>query len=124
MGRVCHAASRRQDRRSRTSGVAMCGRVVQRYTWDDVQDLYDLPDGPARNLQGLGNALQEPPPLRFPENHLAIDATNDRVLDHSVIVIAPIARVPAFDAGLGARFAEEEGHYPIKEQTGNEIKSA
>jgi len=25
---------------------------------------------------------------------------------------------------LGARFAEEEGHYAIKEQTGNEIKSA
>ena len=29
----------------------MCGRFVQRYTWDDVQDLYELPDGPAPNLQ-------------------------------------------------------------------------
>src|SRR5260370_39940546 len=29
----------------------MCGRFVQRYTWDDTQDLYELPDGPARNLQ-------------------------------------------------------------------------
>jgi hypothetical protein len=25
----------------------MCGRFVQRYTWDDIQDLYDLPNGPA-----------------------------------------------------------------------------
>jgi len=58
----------------------------------------------------LGDLLQEPPPLRFPEDHLAIDTTNDRVVDHSVIVVAPIARVPAFDAGLGARFAEEQGH--------------
>ena len=58
------------------------------------------------------DALQEPPPLRFPEDHLAIDTTNDRVVDHSVIVVAPIARVPAFDAGLGARFPEEEGHAP------------
>ena len=29
----------------------MCGRFVQRYTWHEVQDLYELPDGPARNLQ-------------------------------------------------------------------------
>jgi SOS response associated peptidase (SRAP) len=28
----------------------MCGRFVQRYTWDDIQDLCDLPDGPPRNL--------------------------------------------------------------------------
>src|SRR5260370_40603295 len=60
----------------------------------------------------LGDLLQEPPPLRFPDDHLAIDAHNDRVVDHSVIVVAPIARVPAFDAGLGARFAEEESHAP------------
>jgi putative SOS response-associated peptidase YedK len=33
----------------------MCGRFVQRYTWDDLQDLYDLPDGPARNLQAHYN---------------------------------------------------------------------
>jgi hypothetical protein len=55
----------------------------------------------------LGDLLQEPSPLRFPEDHLAIDTTNDRVVDHSVIVVAPTARV---DAGLGARFAEEEGY--------------
>ena len=30
--------------------IGMCGRFVQRYTWDDIQELYDLPDGPARNL--------------------------------------------------------------------------
>jgi putative SOS response-associated peptidase YedK len=28
----------------------MCGRFVQRYTWDDIQDSYELPDGPNRNL--------------------------------------------------------------------------
>src|SRR5260370_40703264 len=33
----------------------MCGRFVQRYTWDDIQDLYELPDGPARNLQAHYN---------------------------------------------------------------------
>jgi putative SOS response-associated peptidase YedK len=33
----------------------MCGRFVQRYTWDDIQDLYDLPDGPACNLQAHYN---------------------------------------------------------------------
>jgi hypothetical protein len=44
----------------------------------------------------------EPPPLRFPEDHLPIDATDDRVVDHGVIVVRPIARFPAFDAGLGA----------------------
>ena len=41
---------------------------------------------------------------------------------HSVIVVAPIARVPAFDAGLRAEFADEEGHAPSKEQMGNGIK--
>jgi hypothetical protein len=30
----------------------MCGRIVQRYTWDDIQDLCDLPDGPARRRIG------------------------------------------------------------------------
>jgi hypothetical protein len=35
----------------------MCGRFVQRYTWDDIQDLYDLPDGPARNLQAHSSGL-------------------------------------------------------------------
>jgi hypothetical protein len=90
----------------------MCGRVVQRYTWDDVQDLYDLPDGPARNLQGLGNALQEPPPLRFPENHLAIDATNDRVIDDGIVVFTPNVRIPSFDAGLGGSICGGGGSYP------------
>jgi putative SOS response-associated peptidase YedK len=33
----------------------MCGRFVQRYTWDDIRELYDLPDGPARNLQAHYN---------------------------------------------------------------------
>ena len=37
---------------------------------------------------------------------VAAIAADDRVVDHGVIVVAPIARVPAFDAGLGARFAE------------------
>jgi putative SOS response-associated peptidase YedK len=39
----------------------MCGRFVQRYTWDDIQDLYDLPDGPARNLQAHYNVAPPDP---------------------------------------------------------------
>src|SRR5258708_33131084 len=39
----------------------MCGRFVQRYTWDDIQDLYDLPDGPARNLQAHYNVTPTDP---------------------------------------------------------------
>jgi hypothetical protein len=31
----------------------MCGRFVQRYTWDDIQDLYDLPDGPRASVSCL-----------------------------------------------------------------------
>jgi putative SOS response-associated peptidase YedK len=39
----------------------MCGRFVQRYTWDDIQDLYELPDGPARNLQTHYNVAPTDP---------------------------------------------------------------
>jgi putative SOS response-associated peptidase YedK len=39
----------------------MCGRFVQRYTWDEVQDLYELPDGPARNLQAHYNIAPTDP---------------------------------------------------------------
>jgi putative SOS response-associated peptidase YedK len=39
----------------------MCGRFVQRYTWDDVQDLYDLPDGAAPNLQAHYNVAPTDP---------------------------------------------------------------
>jgi hypothetical protein len=31
----------------------MRGRFVERYTWDDIQDLYELPDGPPRNLPAV-----------------------------------------------------------------------
>jgi putative SOS response-associated peptidase YedK len=37
----------------------MC--FVRRYTWDDVQDLYELPDGPARNLQAHYNVAPTDP---------------------------------------------------------------
>src|SRR5258708_2570946 len=83
-----------------------CLRFLQRIG----QPLIWRRDWPPRTC--LRDLLQEPPPLRFPDDHLAIDATDDRVIDHGVIVVAPIARVPAFDAGLGARFAEEQGHSP------------
>jgi putative SOS response-associated peptidase YedK len=39
----------------------MCGRFVQRYTWDDIQDLYELPDGPAPNLQAHYNVAPTDP---------------------------------------------------------------
>ena len=37
----------------------MCGR--QRYSWHEVQDLYELPDGPARILQAHYNAAPTDP---------------------------------------------------------------
>jgi putative SOS response-associated peptidase YedK len=39
----------------------MCGRFVQRYDWNEVQDLYELPDGPARNLQAHYNIAPTDP---------------------------------------------------------------
>jgi putative SOS response-associated peptidase YedK len=39
----------------------MCGRFVQRYTWDDIQDLYEFPNGPARNLQAHYNVAPTDP---------------------------------------------------------------
>ena len=39
----------------------MCGRFVQRYTWDDIQDLYDLPGGPAPNLPAHYNIAPTDP---------------------------------------------------------------
>jgi len=49
-----YVPSWRQDRGAGADGSlrlrlgTMCGRFVQRYTWDDIQDLYELPDGPAQ----------------------------------------------------------------------------
>ena len=39
----------------------MRGRFVQRYTWDDIQDLYDLPDGPPPNLPAHYNIAPTDP---------------------------------------------------------------
>jgi putative SOS response-associated peptidase YedK len=39
----------------------MCGRFVQRYGWHEVQDLYELPAGPARNLQAHYNIAPTDP---------------------------------------------------------------
>jgi ketosteroid isomerase-like protein len=39
----------------------MCGRFVQRYTWYEVKELYELSDGPARNLQAHYNIAQTDP---------------------------------------------------------------
>jgi hypothetical protein len=50
----------------------------------------------------LWDLLQEPPPLRFPDDHFPVDATNDRLLDHGVIVVAPIAGGPSLRCGLGS----------------------
>jgi putative SOS response-associated peptidase YedK len=55
---------------------AMCGRFVQRYTWDDIQDLYELPDSPARNMQAHYNvAPTDPVEVVRP----AANATNELV---------------------------------------------
>src|SRR3989442_14018908 len=40
---------------------SMCGLFVQRYTWDEIQDLYELPEGPARNLQAHYNVAPTDP---------------------------------------------------------------
>jgi putative SOS response-associated peptidase YedK len=39
----------------------MCGRFVQRYTWDDIQDLYELPGGPPPNLPAHYNIAPTDP---------------------------------------------------------------
>jgi putative SOS response-associated peptidase YedK len=39
----------------------MCGRFVPRYTWDDIQESYDLPDAPAPNLQPHYNVAPTDP---------------------------------------------------------------
>jgi putative SOS response-associated peptidase YedK len=39
----------------------MCGRFVQRYGWHEVQELYELPQGPARNLQAHYNIAPTDP---------------------------------------------------------------
>jgi putative SOS response-associated peptidase YedK len=39
----------------------MCGRFVQRCSWHEVQDPYELPDGPARNLQARYNIAPTEP---------------------------------------------------------------
>lgn len=39
----------------------MCGRFVQRYGWHEVQELYELPEGPARNLQAHYNIAPTDP---------------------------------------------------------------
>ncbi len=39
----------------------MCGRFVQRYGWHEIQDLYELPAGPARNLQAHYNIAPTDP---------------------------------------------------------------
>src|SRR6267378_1308409 len=38
----------------------------------------------------LGDLLQKPPPLRFPDDHLPVDATDDRVIDHGIVIVRPI----------------------------------
>lgn len=39
----------------------MCGRFVQRYGWHEVQELYELPEGPPRNLQAHYNIAPTDP---------------------------------------------------------------
>src|SRR5258707_10075182 len=54
----------------------MCGRFVQRYTWDEIQDLCEFPDGPARNLQAHYNiAPTDPVEVVRP----AVNGTNELV---------------------------------------------
>jgi putative SOS response-associated peptidase YedK len=39
----------------------MCGRFVQRYSWHEVQGLYELPESPVRNLQAHYNVAPTDP---------------------------------------------------------------
>src|SRR6266446_10882563 len=60
-----YVPSWRQDRGAGAGGSlrlrlgTMCGRFVQRYTWDEIQDLYELPDALPALVQ-LDEVLGDP----------------------------------------------------------------
>src|SRR5260370_13321056 len=52
---------------------------------------------------GFGNLMDEPSPLRFPDDHLPVDAADDGgVVNDRVVVVGPISVDPSLDPGLGA----------------------
>jgi len=57
----------------------MCGRFVQRYSWHEVQDVYEPPDGPIRNLQPHYNiAPTDPVEVVRPAAGVAVELVSMR----------------------------------------------
>jgi hypothetical protein len=69
----------------------------------------DWAKGSARPELSRG-CTAKPQPFRLAVNRLFVDAADHHVVNHDVIVIAPIGRLPCFDVGLGTRFAEQKVH--------------
>ena len=56
----------------------------------------------------LGDLVDEPPPLRFPDDHLPVDAADDGgVVNDRIVVVRPISVDPSLDLGLGAGPAKD-----------------
>jgi len=91
----------------------MCGRFVQRYTWDDIRELYDLPDGPARNLQAHYNIAPTEVVSRLRQHRRTrLDALGAR----SMVVNKPLKQLPAsFNAR--AETVADKAHVSRRVQT-------
>src|SRR5262249_41484188 len=73
----------------------------------------------------VGNAsvrvgLQPPHPFNFPVNPLCVNPTDCSLIHDRIVIFIPDGGVQPLDAGLGARFAEQQGHARSEEQTANE----
>src|SRR5260370_7197109 len=42
----------------------------------------------------LRDLLQEPPPLRFPDDHLPVDTTAHRLINHALVTLRPLSTLP------------------------------
>ena len=83
--------------------------------------LVALPEGRFCAVERVGYAsvrgrrrvcLQTPHPLKLAVYSLRVDAANLGLIQDCVVVLIPDFRVQPLDAGLGAGFAEWQGHAP------------